>query len=81
VIFQGVTTVTSPSAKVYKNGTEVTSTIMPAGSATASGNTATLKPVTALTGGEYYVVAVTATCDGDTRVVKFVIFAADPKVP
>ena len=81
VVFQGVTAVTSPSAIVYKGGADVSSTVMPSGSASASGNTATLKPLTALTAGETYVVAVTATCDGDTRIVKFVVFAADPKVP
>jgi len=62
--------VTSPSAKVYRNGTEVTSTVMPAGSASASGSVATLKPLTALVGGARYVVAVSGTVSGDIHVKK-----------
>ena len=79
VVFHGVTAVTSPSALVYKNETDVTSTVMPSGSASASGNVATLKPITALIGGETYVVAVTATCDGDVRVVKHILPVLSPK--
>ena len=62
--------VTSPSAKVYRNGTEVTSTVMPSGSTSVSGSVATLKPLTALVGGARYVVAVTGTVGGDIFVKK-----------
>lgn len=83
LVFQGVTAVTNPSAAVYKGGTgsDLAGTVMPSGSHSASGNTATLKPLTSLTAGETYTVAVTATCDGDTRIVKFAVFAEDPKTP
>lgn len=79
--YQGVTTCATPSVVAYKNGADVSSTVMPAGSHTASTNTVTLKPLTALTAGETYVLAVTATCDGDTRVVKVVVHVLDPKTP
>ena len=59
--------VTTPSALVYRNGTAVTTTVMPAGSASASGNVATLKPLTALVGGARYEVVVSATVSGDVR--------------
>ena len=62
--------VTSPSAKVYRGGTEYTSVVMPAGSASASGNVATLKPLTALVGGFRYIVAVSGTVAGDVHVKK-----------
>lgn len=63
----------SVSCAVYKNGgaTAVTSTVMPSGSVTISGNTATLKPATAMTGGARYIFAVTGTVSSDVRVKKF----------
>ena len=62
--------VTSPTAAVYRNGTAVTSTVMPSGSHTASGSVATLKPLTALVGGAKYVIAVTGTVSGDVWIKK-----------
>jgi len=62
--------VTSPTAAIYRNGTEVTSTVMPSGSHTASGSVATLKPLTALVGGAKYVIDVTGTVGGDVWVKK-----------
>lgn len=75
VTFQGATSVTSPSATVYLNGTDYTSTAMPSGSHTASGNVATLKPLVAGAndGGEKYVVAVSATVDGNTELRKLMV--------
>ena len=55
---------TSPSAIVYDendNDTVVTSTVMPAGTHTASGDVITLKPLTALTEGHSYRVEVLFT--------------------
>ena len=65
--------VTSPSAIVYRNRANVTATVMPAGSASASGSVATLKPLTALVGGARYVVSVTGTVSGDVWVKKIEI--------
>ena len=62
--------VTSPSAAVYRNRQNVTSTVMPSGSHSASGAVATLKPLTALLGGSRYVIAVTGTVSGDVWVKK-----------
>jgi hypothetical protein len=55
----------STSAKVYRDGEDVTSTIMPSGSVTEAANVATLKPATAWSGGFTYVVVVTTTIAGD----------------
>ena len=47
-----VSSPTSPTAVVYDetlNGTDVTSTVMPSGTHTVSGDVITLKPLTALT--------------------------------
>lgn len=63
-------TPTNVSAKVYKNKNDVTSTVMPSGSVTISGVTAALKPLTALAGGNNYVVAVTGTVGGEVHVKK-----------
>lgn len=62
--------VTSVTAKAYRNGTEVTSTVFPAGSITLAGAVATLKPFTAFIGGSRYVIAVTGTVQSDVMVRK-----------
>ena len=63
-------TVTSPSATVYRRRANVTATVMPSGTASASGSIATLKPLTALAGGARYVIAVTGTVAGDVWIKK-----------
>jgi len=73
VTWLGATSVSSPTATVYHNGTDETSTIMPSGSHSASGNVQTLKPITAMTGGEDYVIAVQATVDGNTEIRKILV--------
>ena len=76
VTFEGITTCSSPSAKVYRNETDITSTAMPSGSASASGNVVTLKPLVALSadGDEIYIVAITATADGNTEIRKCEVY-------
>ena len=71
----GATSVSAPGATVYHNGTDETSTIMPSGSHSASGNVQTLKPITAMTGGETYVIAASATVDGNTEIRKVLVKA------
>jgi hypothetical protein len=66
-------TLSSPSAKVYKKKKDVTATVMPSGTTTASANTVILKPITSLVGNSKYVVDVTATANGNIRVYKFMI--------
>ena len=60
------TTVASPTIQVFKLGTttDVAGTVMPGGSHTASGNSLTMKNLTAMTAGETYVVAIQITVDG-----------------
>lgn len=72
--FWGAPTVVS--AAVYRNRTLATSTCMPAGSVSISGNTATLKPLTAMLGGNRYVVAVTATVGGEVHIKKMMLICA-----
>lgn len=74
VDFRGYTTVAVSSVTVYLNETDVTSTAMPAGSHAVNGTIITLKPLTALIGGETYVVRVLATCDGDTDGRQFEVY-------
>lgn len=62
--------VTSPTAKVYRRNADVTATVMPSGSHSASGSVATLKPLTALVGDANYVISVTGTVGGDVFVKK-----------
>ena len=70
----------SVSAKVYKEGSDITSTVMPSGSTAVSGKTATLKPLVVSSGdGEMmYIVAVTATVDGDVLVRKIRLYVDSP---
>lgn len=49
---------------VYKNGSDVTSTTMPAGSHAVSGTNLTLKNLTALIGGELYMIDIVVAVDG-----------------
>lgn len=78
VTYEGASSVSSPSAIAYKDGTDVSATVFPSGSITASGTTVTMKPLTALSGGEVYVIAITATVDGNTDVRKLKVIAANP---
>lgn len=76
VTYEGALAVTSPSAKIYKDETDTTSTNFPAGSASASGNVVTLPTLAALVGGERYVIALTATVDGQVTVRKCLLIVA-----
>ena len=69
ITYEGATTVSSPTAAAYRNKTTVTSTVFPTNTPTASGNVVTLSPATGLLHGQY-VIAVTATVDGNTEVRK-----------
>jgi len=70
----GTPTSSGTSAKCYRNKTDTSSTNFPSGSLTVSGTTITLKPLTALVGGNKYVVSVTiASSDGQVRVRKILV--------
>lgn len=79
VNFMGATTVSDPGSAVYKNGTDISGTVM-SGSDSVSGSTVLLKTITAQVGdgGETYVVVVSATVDGNTEKRKFIIRIVDP---
>ena len=80
ITWQGASTLASPSSKVYMNGTDITSTAQPSGSASSSGNIQTLKPIAfqATHGDNYYVVAATCTVDGNVEIVKFKVKVVRP---
>lgn len=75
-VFEGASSVSSPSVVAYKDGTLVTDTLFPTNSPTASGNAVTFSPLTGMVGGDTYVVVLSATVDGSTRVVKLVVKTA-----
>ena len=70
ITYEGATTCSSPTALAYRNKTSVTATVFPTNTPTASGNVVTLSPLTGMLHGNY-VVAVTATVDGNVQVRKF----------
>lgn len=59
---------TTKTVKVFKKGssTDGASTYMPSGSHTASGNILTMKPLTALVGGEKFIISILIDVDGQT---------------
>lgn len=75
-VFEGATACSAPAVTAYKDGTTITSTLFPTNTPSASGNTVTFSPLTGMVGGDRYVVALTVTVDGSTRVVKLVVICA-----
>lgn len=71
---------TSPTVVVKDlsgGGTDVTSTVMPTGSASVSGNVITLPALTALTDGKNYRVEVKYTIDGNIFETPFLVIAEE----
>lgn len=75
ILWQGATSLSSATAYVYMNGSDITSTVMPSGSHTSSNNIQTLKPLAFQDGhgGNTYVVIAECVVDGNTDRVKFKI--------
>lgn len=64
--------VATPVVKAYANKRDVTSVVFPTNSPAASANTITLSNMTAMIGGNRYVVTVSAVVDSvDTVIAKF----------
>jgi len=63
----GATTIATPTCKTYNQETDTSSTNL-SGTAAASGNVITTQIVGTVKGGETYVLATTATVDGNTRI-------------
>jgi hypothetical protein len=61
--------------KRLSDGSDVSATVMPAGSNTVSGDVMTLKPLTALTAEEKYKVEVKFTAEGNTLECYFFVQA------
>lgn len=66
-IFEFAAAVSNPTTKCWKDGQDVSGTNL-SGADSASGSIVTMKSFTAMTGGERYVVELTATVDGSTQV-------------
>ena len=66
----GGTTISALSVKIYLGSTDKTSTNMSTGSQSYSGNVYTTKNISALLGGNVYVLAATVTIDGVTTTRK-----------
>ncbi|KKK59940.1 hypothetical protein LCGC14_3029340 [marine sediment metagenome] len=76
ITWLGVSSLASPTAVVYKDGTDVSSTVMASGSHLVSGNVQTLKPVVAgsTDGGKRYTVIIEAVVDsGNTERRKLMV--------
>lgn len=73
--FTGATSLSAGTLKAYRKKNDVTSTVFPSGSSTATGNVLTLPPLTGLVGNNRYVVSVQASIDGgsDVRIKKFMV--------
>lgn len=73
VTYDQATSVSSPSVTAYKNRADVTNTLFPTNTPTASGNVVTLSTLTGMVGGNTYVIAISATVDGATIIRKLVV--------
>lgn len=64
-----VTDIYGDGIAIYKNGsgTDLSTTHMPSGSASVSGNIVTTKAIQDLVGGNYYIVAVVVEVNGTTQ--------------
>lgn len=79
ITVEGSNAPTAPVATVYKGRTDVTATVMPAGSASVSGQVITLKPLTALVANSDYSVIIQATVAGNTEQRKLIVQCVDDK--
>jgi len=66
VTYLGASSVSTPVGTIYQGSKDVSATCMPTGTASASGNVITLKPITAVVGNKKYVVTV-ATAEYPTK--------------
>ncbi len=73
--WQGASSLSNAGAKVFKDGTDITSTAMASGSHAVSGNVQTFKPLTAggNDGKKKYVVVPSCTVDGNTEKRKLIV--------
>ena len=71
----GASNLSTPTALVYFKGSDVTSTAMPSGSHSKSGNVQTLKPITFASAwvNNFIVVAIQCVVDGNTEIRKLKI--------
>ena len=72
IVFDDYSTVTLANVYVYRGSTDVTSTVMPSGAHSTSNNVVTLKPLTALTGGDTYIIDITVTVTGDQTLQRWI---------
>ncbi len=70
LVWLGASSLASPTATAYFKGTDVSSTAMPAGTHSVSGDVQTLKPLVfdAAWTGNYLVVEIQCSVDGNTEI-------------
>jgi hypothetical protein len=81
VEWSGAANVETPSSKVFKNGVDITGTVMISGDQdTVGGNVQTLRRITAQSGdgGSRYVIEVSADVDNNTEKRKLLIQVVRP---
>jgi hypothetical protein len=64
IVFEDVDTVTVNDIKVFKDGNDVTATVMPSGNHNVSGNRLTMKPLTLLVYPGSYIIRMAVDVDG-----------------
>jgi hypothetical protein len=64
------TTLTDPSAKIYRNGRDVSATMMVTGSDSISGRVQAIKKITSLKANNVYIVVFKCTVDGQVELRK-----------
>ena len=79
ITVEGANAPSSPVVAVYKGRTDVTSTVMPTNTPTASGQVISTSALKLLTANSDYAVMITATIGGKTEQRKLVVRCADDK--
>ena len=70
--YDDYSTVTVSAVYVFRNNTDVTSTVMPSGSHSVSNNVLTMKPITAINGGDTYLIDISVTVPGGDIVQRWI---------
>jgi hypothetical protein len=75
------TTFADPSAKIYRNGRDVSATMMTSGADSVAGRVQVLKRISALKANNVYIVAIQCTVDGNVEIRKLQLNCQSPGSP
>lgn len=78
--WQGASSLSVPAVEVFRDGTDITTTAMPSGAHSVSGNVQTFKPLKALSGDgkKKYSVVIECIVDGNTERRKLIVTIVKP---